>query len=391
MRPPCMSEAKAPRKIARRQVAVTVDGEEDVALHRGGPGQSVEVVQDDDMGVSTPLEYNIFAMPADFTLETLHQKWRNGDIQIPKFQRGYVWKPSQASKLIESLMMGLPVPPVFLATGDDERSIVIDGMQRLMTIFSYLDGKYPDDSAYKGRKFQITGINEKSRLHGRTFLDLGDDDQRRLKNAVLRATIVMQNEPKDDDSGIYEIFERLNTGGTSLAPQEVRNCLYAGGLNDMLRNLNFDKDWRAILGKPCHDPRMKDIEMILRYLALFHAEGEYSVPMKNFLSRFMATHRNPDGVFTDTENDRFAGVCRTIRNTLGDKPFNNEHGQLRMPLFDSVFVSFARNPNRHPADIGERFKRLRDSDEFAKHAAKATTSVTAVRGRLRLAQEILFE
>ena len=78
---------------------------------------------------------------------------RYEDILIPKFQRGYVWKPSQASKLIESFMMGLPVPPVFLATSDDERSIVIDGMQRLLTVFSYLDGAYPKDSIHKDKKF----------------------------------------------------------------------------------------------------------------------------------------------------------------------------------------------------------------------------------------------
>lgn len=385
-----MSETKAAKKVVRRQVTVTI-GKDELARSGGGAGQSVDVVQDDDVAVSTPLEYNIFAMPADFTLETLHQKWRNGDIVVPKFQRGYVWKPPQASKLIESFMMGLPVPPVFLATGEDERSIVIDGMQRLMTVFSYLDGKYPDDSAYKGRKFQITGINEKSRLYGKTFWDLGDDDQRRLKNAVLRATIVMQNEPQDDDSGIYEIFERLNTGGTSLEPQEVRNCLYAGGLNDMLRNLNFDKDWRAILGRPRRDPRMKDIEMILRYMALFHAENEYSAPMKTFLSNFMAKNKTPDAVFIDTEKARFAEVCREVRNTLGDKPFNNEYGQLRMPLFDSVFVAFARNAGQCPTDIKERLVRLRNSDEFAKYVAKTTTSVAAVKGRLRLAREIMFE
>ena len=388
-----MSEPGPPEKTVRRQVTVTIDEKDDPSRSSGGAGvaQSVEVAQDDDVGVSTPLEYNIFAMPADFTLETLHQKWRNGDIKIPEFQRGYVWKPPQASKLIESFMMGLPVPAVFLATGDDNRSIVIDGMQRLLTVFSYLDGKYPDDSAYKGRRFQITGINEKSRLYGKTFWDLGDDDQRRLKNAVLRATIVMQNEPKDDDSGIYEIFERLNTGGTSLEPQEVRNCLYAGGLNDMLRGLNSDKDWRAILGRPRHDPRMKDVEMILRYMALFHAEGEYSAPMKNFLSRFMAKHRNPGAEFVDAENGRFASLCRTICDTLGPKPFNNEYGQLRMPLFDSVFVAFAHNADGPPVDIKERFERLRAGEEFARYAGKATTSVAAVRGRLRLARETLFE
>lgn len=361
----------------------------------GGDGgsRSVEAVQDndDDARASAPPEYDISSMPADFTLETLHQKWRSGDIGLPEFQRGYVWSSAQASRLIESFMMGLPVPPVFLAAGDGGGLDVIDGMQRLTTVFSYLDGRYPEAGPQRGKKFQIEGINENSRLYGMTFWDLGDDDQRRLKNTTLRATIVTHNGPDDGGPALCEIAERLNAGGTRLEPQEIRSCLFAGGLADLLRSLNLDKDWRAILGRPGPDPRMKDAEMILRYMALFHAEGGYSAPMKGFLSGFMAGHRSPVAEFADAERGRFADACRAIRNALGDRPFDNERGQLRMPLFDSVFVAFARNAGRCPGDIGERFGRLRDSGEFARHAEHATTSASAVRGRLRLAQKILFE
>ena len=383
-----MSPAESSKKAAQGPSLVTPSGGNRV--HNDEDGLAVDEVEDRG-GESTPLQYNLFSMPADYTLETLHQKWRNGDIVIPRFQRGYVWKAPQASKLIESFLMGLPVPPVFLATDDDERSVVIDGMQRLKTIFSYLDGAYPKNSDFKGKKFQIVGINENSRLYGKTFLDLGEDDQRRLKNAVLRATIVKQNGPPNDNSAIYEIFERLNTGGTSLEAQEVRNCVYMGSLNELLGKLNNDKDWREILGKPHHDPRMKDREMILRYMALFHEEGGYVPTMKNFLSNFMARYKNPDDRFLDEEERRFADVTRAVRNTLGSKPFNNERGQLRVPLFDSIFVAFARNIGRCPSDVNKRFSRLRSDPEFIKHAGKSTTSAGAIKGRLARAQEILFE
>ena len=383
-----MSRAGFPEKAVQDTVpaAPTRDSKE----YRGEDGLSVD--EDEEGGdESTPPEYNIFSMPADYTLETLHQKCRNGDIVIPEFQRGYVWKASQASKLIESFLMGLPVPPVFLATDEDEKSVVIDGMQRLTTVFSYLDGAYPKDSGFKGKKFVIVGINRNSRLYGKAFLDLSEDDQRRLKNAVLRATIVMQNKPTNDNSSIYEIFERLNTGGTSLAPQEVRNCVYRGGLNELLRKLNGDKDWRAILGKPRDDPRMKDREMILRYMALFHDENVYAPPMKKFLSNFMAKYKNPGDVFLDREEQRFADVTKAIRDMLGSRPFNNAYGQLRVPLFDSTFVAFARNSGRYPSNIKERFRQLCADLEFAKHAEKSTTSAGAIKGRLVRTQEILFE
>ena len=360
-------------------------------------GHALEVVQDDDEEAPTPLKYNISSMPVDYTLETLHQKWRSGDIEIPRLQRGYAWTPRQASRLIESFMMGLPVPPVYLAMGGGEGSVVIDGRHRLLTVFSYMDGRYPEGGAQGGERFRITGINAGSRLYGKTFWDLGDDDQRLLKSAILRATIVTADGPAGGGGGgggggsaMSEVFERLNAGGTRLEAQEVRSCLYAGDLGDMIRGMNGDKDWRDILGRPRPDPRMKDAEMILRYMALFHAGDDYAPPMKSFLSGFMAEHRNPGVEFMDGERARFAGICRDVRGALGSRPFSNGRGQIRMPLFDSVFVAFARSAGRRPADLGERFGRLQSDEEFAGCAAEAAATAAAVGGRLRLAREILF-
>ena len=345
--------------------------------------------------VPTPLAYGIYTIPADYTLETLYNKWLNRDIAIPKFERGYVWSDVQASKLIESFVMDLPVPAVFLSTGDDGRSIIIDGVQRLLTVFSYFGGAYPEGSALKGQRFKIVGINEDSRLYGKTFFELDDEDQRRLKDAILRATLVRQNGAGDGgDSGISEVFERLNTGGTRLETQEVRNCIYAGGLNDLLREVNGNKDWRSILGRPQPDTRMKDVEMILRYMALFHAEGEYTQPMKSFLSKFMAKHKSPGEGFLNEERRRFEGACSAVLASLGPEPFNNERGQLRLPLFDAVFVAFARNGAdgaRLPGDMKRRLEALRGDERFAEYSGPSSATAGATRGRLRLAREIMFE
>lgn len=158
-----MGEPNRPEKTARRQMAVAVARGDD----RSGSAadRPVEVVQDDDTEAPTPLEYNIFAMPADYTLETLHQKWRSGYIEVPKFQRGYVWKAPQASK-DRVVHDGVAGPPVFLAAGDDERPIVIGGMQRLVTVFSYLDGRYTRKTAPTGAK--SFGSRESTKAAGST-------------------------------------------------------------------------------------------------------------------------------------------------------------------------------------------------------------------------------
>lgn len=102
---------------------------------------------------------------------------------------------------------------------------------------------------------------------GKRFEDLDDADRRRLRNSVLRSFIVQQIDPEDNTS-IYHVFERLNTGGTFLANQEIRNCVYRGAFNNLLNELNSLSHWRRIVGKPDLDSRQKDVELILRFFAL---------------------------------------------------------------------------------------------------------------------------
>src|SRR5712692_10357168 len=142
---------------------------------------------------SAPPTYEINTYPADFTLEVLHQKWNAGDIEIPRFQRQFVWKQVQASKLIESFLIGLPVPAVFLYTErTTQKFLVIDGQQRLRSIFYFFEGFFGEEQKGKRTIFQLRGLSEKSKYFGKTFQDLHEPDRRRFQNCVLRSFIVQQ-------------------------------------------------------------------------------------------------------------------------------------------------------------------------------------------------------
>ncbi len=158
---------------------------------------------------SAPPEYQISTFPDDFTLEVLHTKWKAAEILIPDFQRGFVWKQVQASKLIESFLVGLPVPAVFLYTERTSQNyFVIDGQQRLKSIFYFLEGYFGQTEDDKRRIFRLTGISDKSKFSGKTFEDLDQEDQRRLKNCVLRSFVVQQLDPNDDTS-MYHSFQGI--------------------------------------------------------------------------------------------------------------------------------------------------------------------------------------
>ena len=339
---------------------------------------------------STPVEFEIATYPADYTLEVLHQKWKTGDIVIPKFQRGFVWKISQASRLIESFMLGLPVPQIFIYTDPEQKSLVVDGQQRLKSIFFYFEGFFGEEDKLGKRKvFKLEGINETSKWLNKTFNGFSEPDKRKLKDSVLRAIIIKQLNPKDDTS-VYHIFERLNTGGTLLKNQEVRNCVYWGKLNDLLQELNQYPTWRKLLGKPNLDSRQKDIELIVRYIALFHEGKEYRRPMKDFLSSFMKRNRNPSEKMIEHERERFKKTCDLILNTLGEKPFN-PRGALNASVFDSVFLAFSKHLDSIPKDVKKRYERLKADEDFNKFTRSSTTNEEVVKGRLEKAEQILFK
>lgn len=341
-------------------------------------------------GETTPLEYDIAIIPADFTLEVLYLKWQKKEIIIPKFQRSFVWTIIQASRLIESFMMGLPIPPIYFYVEPDQKNLVIDGRQRLQSIFYFFDGYFGEPDQFdKRREFKLDGINEKSRWYKKKFEDFSEEDQRKLKNSVLRTVLVSQNNPKEDHTSIFHIFERLNTGGTSLQDQEVRNCVFAGKLNHMLLELNTYENWRKILGKPKRDVRQKDVQLILRYMSLFHYSENYRRPMKDFLSEFMDLHRDPPPDFIEQESSRFKRTCTLLIEKIGERPFNPKGG-LNPSVFDSIFIAFANNIDSCPEDIKERLSHLRENQDFQKLTSEGTTNTDVVQNRLRMAEEELF-
>ncbi len=341
---------------------------------------------------SVPPDYKLVTYPADFTLEVLHNQWKNGDIEIPDFQRRYVWKQPQASRLIESFLVGLPVPAVFLYRDQaTQKHLVIDGQQRLRSVFDYIEGYFHSNSRSGNRKtFQLLGLHDKSPFHKKSFDDLLPEDRRRFVNSVLRAFIVQQLDP-DDDTSMIHIFERLNTGGTLLSNQEIRNCLYhgeGGKYIKFLQRINKFPPWRKILGKDKPDSRGKDLELIIRFFSMMDI-GNYRKPMKDYMSNYMRKNKDvSDSGLRDMES-LFEQTCCSVVTYLGEKPFHVKSG-LNAAVFDSVMVNFSQNLGSIPCDIRQRYNRLIADEQFENSTRAATTDVDVIRRRFRMVSGIMF-
>jgi len=341
---------------------------------------------------TSPPRYEIVTFPADYTLEGLVAKFRKSQIKIPGFQRKFVWTLPQASKLIESFLLGLPVPAVFLYTDPEDNTLqVIDGQQRLLSIVYFFDGYFGPEERGKRTVFALKGLNERSPYLNKTYAQLSETDEaavNQLNDSVLRAFVVKQLSPGDGTS-IYHVFERLNTGGTQLVSQEIRNCVYHGHFNDLICELNSNPNWRKLFGKPGPEKRQRDVELILRFLALRFNAARYEKPMKDFLSNFMGAHRRAARDLLDEFKATFLGVTEAVVARLGEKPFHIRAG-LNAAVCDSVLTAFSKNLDRIPADIRRRFDVLVGDNAFLRWVSSGTTDKEVVLSRLAAAEKILF-
>lgn len=346
------------------------------------------LVDDDAANDETilPLKYEITSFGADYDVEGLVRRLNKNEIRIPEFQRSFIWTQAQGSRFVESLLLGLPVPGIFL-TRDPETSRleVIDGQQRLKTLQFFYNGVFNPKYEEKTRKV-FTLEKVQPQFLGKTYENLSAQEKRNLDNSIIHATIVKQDSPEDDDTSIYHLFERLNTKQTNLVPQEIRAALYQGPFDDLIKELNKNTQWRSIFGK--ESLKLKDRELILRFLALFFESGRYVKPMADFLSKFMKRHANKtDQKFLHEARWAFTHSIAAIHSAIGDRSFRLASA-LNAAVFDSVMVGVARrleagNPFGENELLGQYETLLKD-DYYLAAVTKATSDEGSVKARIQL-------
>jgi hypothetical protein len=256
-------------------------------------------------------EYDITSAPNDFNVSTLISFLDSGAIVLPPYQRNYTWDKARASKLIESLLLGLPVPQLFLYEESRNKFAILDGQQRLMSLYFFVKGRFPrkekrmflreifeergifpqsvlaDDALFSPFNLSLParGGEPASKFHGMNYQTLGDH-LTSFQLRTMRCLIIKQNEPKNDNSSVFEIFDRLNTGGVSLKPQEIRANLYYSDFYKSLYELNKDVRWRSLLGQKERDTNLRDVELILRAIAMLVSSDSYRPSMTRFLNTF---------------------------------------------------------------------------------------------------------
>lgn len=277
----------------------------------------------------------------------------------PSYQREYVWTVRTASKLVESLMLNIPIPTMFFHEVHSGLLEVVDGKQRLTSIWSFIQGEFPD-----GTPFKLKGLEVYEELNDKTFSDLPSDLQERLLDYPLNVhTISRQSQP----DFVFEVFERLNMGATQLNEQELRNCIYQGLYTDLLCELSADEHLLGIYRSKQPHLRMKDRELILRFFAMQRTTpAGFKSPIKSWLNEEIRENKDMTPQEAAEMGELFRETIRLVWEVFGDSAFRPvkldkvtadgpleeelsgifyrdffENGEINVALWDTVMYSFA--------------------------------------------------
>ena len=352
----------------------------DFAFPIGAEDSILDEAADDDAVLH--LRYDITSFGIDFDVEGLVRRINNEDVLIPEWQRSYVWSLKQASSFIESLLFGLPVPGIFLGRDSESGHLyVIDGQQRLKTLQFFYAGEFISAN----KPFELTGVDP--RFEGLAFGNLSDTARRELNNSLIHATVVRQEAPPDNDTSMYQIFRRLNTGGNTVNPQEIRCAVYQGVLIDRIKELNDYPKWRTIAGRP--SSRLKDQELILRFMAMWHEGGSYTKPMTEFLNTFTIQHRYPDEAWLETTSELFKTTIDAFADARKGSFRLREGKAVNAAVFDSMTVGLAKRINvagvPSASEIATAHDCLIDDEKYLQAVTKGTSDENSVEQRLKIA------
>ncbi len=306
-----------------------------------------------------PEQRRLHTESADLTVASLHQYMANDKILIPEFQRGYVWNRTQASRLIESLLIQCPIPVIYFSQGGDNTLIVIDGNQRLLSIKLFLNDA-----------FELQGLTTYPELNGYSWSKLDPRFRDHINNRTIRCITIL----KDTHPQIkFDVFERLNTGAVKLNAQELRHGLNHGSLIKSLDDLGRNEKWRKAVGIR-NDKRMKGAELILRYFALRRNRDHYEKPLSSFLDQFSTNNRHLDErQVAELRNDFESAIDRVdaALDRVAFRFFDGE-GKATTPfnsaLYDAEMIGFAETNN--PIII----KGTYDKDKLKRHIAQLLAS-----------------
>jgi Protein of unknown function DUF262 len=321
----------------------------------------------------------LVTQPYDFIIKSLKDQVDDGTLILAdNFQRRRVWDNAKSSRLIESLLINVPIPVCYFAEIGDACSVV-DGQQRLTAIYRYINNE-----------FSLSSLRVRTDLNRKRFHELSPADKRTIQNRSIRCIVIL----KESDPDIrFDVFDRLNSTSVKLNAQELRNSLYRGDLNELIRELSTVSTFQKIRGVDSIDKRMQDCELVLRFFAFNFQPEKYKGVLSQFLDNYLGQWQilNPHDATRHKEN--FLRVINDVDYVFGKYSFrryNPEKNQwdkvINKSIYDIVMLYFARIESgvirSRKEDIIVSLQKLCSDTEFTAAIGGATSATMRIQTRL---------
>jgi len=303
----------------------------------------------------------------------------------PQFQRRYVWSNQLASRLIESVLLNVPIPPCYLSQNEDFELDVIDGQQRLFSIYRFVNNQ-----------FRLGGLEILREFNGVHFFEMPPKVRRQIETHTLRCVLIT-NESHPEIK--FDVFERLNTNTVPLNAQELRNCVYRGALNSLLQEVVTYEPWLGILKRREPDRRMRDEELALRYFAfLLGGLSSYRTPQKHWLNSTAKEGRKySEEKVTELREAWKQSVDISLIWFDAEECFRRfppDRKIINRALFDLIMQSASQLSIDRAKAIRETFRKryalLFKNEEFTDLISKSVDHVRRTKRRFAIWQEMII-
>lgn len=352
----------------------------------------------------------------DISFGEIINLYRNDELIIrPEYQRLFRWSDKQKTALIESILLGIPIPPIFVA--EDENGIweLVDGLQRISTIISFFGElksdiskidenedenycDYEDEDEEKIINLNLWNLEEGDLiqdLEGFNVNTLPKKYTINLKRSVCRVEILRG---ESNTAMKYELFKRLNSGGSKLTPQEIRNAVYRGinpNINILISDLSRNEYFRALTSlSEQKKQELYDQELVLRFIAFLNRLDEINSNTENFLDKFMEKSVKDPNFDIESYKNIFNEVI-TILYDIGDSSiFRNNRNAFVPALFEGILIGVAQNIELYRNNqelLIKKIEELKIDNDFKRFSGSASNSKNRVRTRLNRANEIFSQ
>jgi 5-methylcytosine-specific restriction endonuclease McrA len=331
--------------------------EHPMVISRASEDEFEPEVDDDEEQEIKSDDHPVSSDSRDWTILSLQDKVNRGQLILqPEYQREYVWKlkPELPSRLIESLLLQIPIPPIYFGKVIGGHMEIIDGQQRLTTLLNFVANKFPLQ--------KLRGMNS---LNGKMFKDLPQQHQEKILDSPIRSIVI---DAAKNMELRYEIFERLNRGSMQLNEQEIRNCVSRGPFNDLLMELEKDPIWRKVKGGTDPEGRFKEREMILRFFAFANRLQQYTGSLKRFLNEYMGPYapkepqdiKNHINLFKQTVQNIYAVFGKESARLYEITPESNDGSWDKKFSVTAFDMQAAALMNRSTAKVQQASEQIRE-------------------------------